>query len=59
MIHVDENLFHDGWLYLFQHQDQDYSLTDCVSFVVMQRFGISLAHTFDQHFVQATFVKEP
>jgi uncharacterized protein len=59
MVHVDENLFHNGWLYLVQHQDKDYSLTDCISFVVMRRFGISTAYTFDQHFAQARFAKEP
>jgi len=59
MIHVDESLFHDGWLYLIQHQDKDYSLTDCISFVLMQRLGISAAYTFDRHFAQAGFAKEP
>lgn len=59
MVHVDEELFHAGWLYLQQHQDKGYSLTDCISFVVMQRLGINIAYTFDKHFVQAKFTKEP
>ena len=59
MVHVDESLFHDGWRYLMQHQDKDYSLTDCISFLVMQRFAINMAYTFDRHFIQAGFVKEP
>ena len=59
MVHVDESLFHDGWHYLLKYQDKDYSLTDCISFVVMQRFGLSTAYTFDHHFVQAGFGKEP
>lgn len=59
MIYVDEPLLHDGWLYLVQHQDKDYSLTDCISFIVMQRLRIGVAYTFDHHFVQSGFVKEP
>jgi len=58
MIHVDKSLLQGGWLYLVQHQDKDYSLTDCISFVVMQRFGIATAYTFDHHFVQSGFTKE-
>ena len=33
--------------------DKDWSLTDCLSFVVMQRRGISEALTTDRHFEQA------
>jgi uncharacterized protein len=58
-IHVDEPLFYAGWSYFQQHQDKTYSLSDCISFVVMQQQGIQIALTFDQHFVQAGFQKEP
>lgn len=43
IIHVDEDLFSRGWLYLQQHQDKRYSLTDCISFVVMGNRGIKIA----------------
>ena len=33
--------------------DKDWSLTDCVSFVLIRERGISEALTADQHFVQA------
>ena len=33
--------------------DKDWSLTDCLSFVVMQRHGIAEALTTDHHFEQA------
>jgi uncharacterized protein len=59
LIHVDEGLFYEGWTYLQRHQDTDDSFTDCISFVVMQRLGISTAFAFDQHFVQAGFTKAP
>ncbi len=54
-IHVDEHLFQEGWLYLKKHNDKSYSLTDCISFVIMNRHGIKTALTFDSHFVQAGF----
>jgi predicted nucleic acid-binding protein len=58
-IHIDEALFYEGWQYLRQHKDKTYSLTDCISFVVMNRFGIQIALTFDRHFSQAGFEKKP
>ena len=36
--------------------DKDWSLTDCISFVVMQEGGITDALTADHHFEQAGFV---
>jgi predicted nucleic acid-binding protein len=59
LIHVDETLFHAGWAYLQQHQDKEYSLTDCISFALMQRLGIRTAFSFDRHFAQAGFQKLP
>ena len=58
-IHVDAILFQAGWIYLQQHQDKRYSLTDCISFIVMQNLSISTALTFDKHFAQAGFQKAP
>lgn len=58
-IHVDEVLFYLGWTYFQQHQDKRYSLTDSISFVVMQQHNLQIAYSFDQHFVQAGFQKEP
>jgi uncharacterized protein len=59
LIHVDTALFYEGWAYFQRHQDKDYSLTDCISFLVMQKLGIGTASAFDQHFVPAGFTKEP
>lgn len=58
-IHVDEPLFHEAWSYFQRNADKEYSLTDCVSFVLMQRRGIQAALAFDKHFVQAGFQKLP
>ena len=59
LVHVDEALFNEGWVFLRQHRDKNYSLTDCISFIVMQKFGITVAYAFDRHFVQAGFSNEP
>ncbi len=56
-IHVDPALFFDGWAYFQKHEDKMYSLTDCISFVVMEHLRITTAFTFDQHFVRAGFTR--
>lgn len=58
-IHVQKNLFEQGWNYFVKHADKAYSLTDCISFVVMQQLEIQVALTFDKHFDQAGFAKLP
>jgi predicted nucleic acid-binding protein len=40
---------------LFRQVDKDYSLTDAISFVVMERLGITVAFAFDRHFAQYGF----
>jgi predicted nucleic acid-binding protein len=37
------------------HQDKTWGLVDCLSFVVMKQHQISVALTFDRHFIQAGF----
>ena len=59
LVHVEEDLLQRGFAYLKQRQDKRYSLTDCVSFVVMADCGITTAFAFDRHFAQAGFRKEP
>ena len=59
LVQVEEPLFYEAWSYFGQHADKTYSLTDCVSFVLMKRLGIAEALTFDKHFLQAGFTKLP
>ena len=58
-IHVDELLFFEAWRLFQQYDDKSYSLTDCVSFVIMAQLEIRTALSFDKHFVQAGFQKLP
>jgi uncharacterized protein len=58
-IHVDEYLFEAGWKTFRIHKDKRYSLTDCVSFEVMEREGIQQVLSFDTHFEQAGFHRMP
>jgi predicted nucleic acid-binding protein len=50
------DLFRRGLALFEQRPDKDWSLTDCISFVVMKDEGIDEALTGDQHFEQAGFV---
>jgi len=59
LVHVDENLFFEGWAMFQQYQDKRYSLTDCISFIVMKQKDLETALAFDKHFVQAGFKIEP
>ena len=45
----------DRWL--TQYQDQNFSLTDAVSFTIMEELGIREALTLDGHFATAGFVQ--
>jgi uncharacterized protein len=59
LVHVDADIFQAAWSYFQRYQDKQFSLTDCISFVVMQQQGISTAFAFDHHFTQAGFIREP
>lgn len=57
VVRVDENLWRRGWQLFCERPDKNWSLTDCISFVVMQERGIARAFTADRHFEQAGFVR--
>ena len=54
-VSVDGKLFAHGLELYRERQDKDWSLTDCISFVVMRDERIHEALTADIHFVQAGF----
>ena len=63
-LHADPNctivpvtalLFAEGVKLYARRPDKEWTLTDCISFVVMQQTGISRALTGDRHFEQAGF----
>lgn len=54
---VSEALFKQGWYLYEQRLDQNWGLTDCISFVVMNQENITTAFTSDRHFEQAGFVR--
>jgi predicted nucleic acid-binding protein len=58
-IQVSETIFLEAWELFQKYNDKSYSLTDCVSFVVMEQLKIKEALTFDNHFLQAGFIKLP
>jgi uncharacterized protein len=49
-------LFRDALAFFRQHQDKEWGLTDCSSFVIMRQRSLSEALTYDRHFQQAGYV---
>ena len=39
-----------AWIYFSTHRDKDWSFTDCVSRVAIERLSIKTACAFDEHF---------
>ncbi|NUO82028.1 type II toxin-antitoxin system VapC family toxin [candidate division KSB1 bacterium] len=52
---VDISLIDRALAMFGSYQDKDWSLTDCISFVVMRERGLAEALTADHHFEQAGF----
>lgn len=47
--------FETGCALYVKHRDKGWSLTDCISFLIMRQYGADTALTSDRHFVQAGF----
>ncbi len=56
IVRTSTDLFRHGLALYEERPDKDWSLTDCISFVVMKDEDIREALTGDQHFEQAGFV---
>ncbi len=50
-----QDLFEQGIELFGERPDKEWSLTDCISFIVMQEYGLAEALTADHHFQQAGF----
>jgi predicted nucleic acid-binding protein len=55
VVPASRELLASGFDLFAQRPDKDWTLTDCISFVVMQQQGIGEALTADRHFEQAGF----
>ncbi len=55
IVALSEDLYSQGLELYRRHQDKEWGLTDCISFVVMRERAITDALTADDHFRQAGF----
>ncbi len=55
VVDAERSLYEAGVALYARRLDKEWSLTDCISFVVMERFALTDALTADRHFQQAGF----
>jgi predicted nucleic acid-binding protein len=55
VVRLTPALFDESFALYRSHQDKEWGLIDCISFIVMRQNNIQDALTLDQHFVQAGF----
>lgn len=55
IISASDEFFRDGVKLFSERPDKTWPLTDCISFLVMERHGIQHVLTGDRHFAQAGF----
>lgn len=55
VVHVDKQTLTKGVELYGGRKDKEWSLCDCISFVIMKRRALSEALAFDMHFEQAGF----
>jgi uncharacterized protein len=56
-VQVDNVLWQRGWQLFLERPDKDWSLTDCISFLVMRDHKVRRAFTSDRHFEQAGYAR--
>lgn len=56
VVPASQALFERGLQLYLARPDKDWSLTDCISFVVMEEHNVKEALTADHHFEQAGFI---
>jgi predicted nucleic acid-binding protein len=52
---IDDDLWTRGWALFRDRPDKGWSLTDCISFLIMEEKRLSVALTADEHFRQAGY----
>lgn len=55
IVRLSDQLFEEALKLYSSRPDKEWSLTDCISFVVMRTRGVTDALTTDEHFQQAGF----
>jgi predicted nucleic acid-binding protein len=55
ILYMGEEVFLESLDLFERSKDKEWSFTDCTSFVLMKRIGLSQAFAFDPHFAQAGF----
>lgn len=55
IVSIDKEIYDESWSLYCSHQDKEWGLTDCTSFVVMNHNQIKEAFSTDHHFEQAGF----
>jgi hypothetical protein len=55
IVAASQTLFEQGVELYISRFDKEWSLTDCISFIVMREYGLLEALTGDRHFEQAGF----
>jgi predicted nucleic acid-binding protein len=56
VIQQSSSQFQEGLLLYKKRPDKEWSITDCVSFKIMEEYGITEALAYDKHFEQVGFI---
>jgi predicted nucleic acid-binding protein len=56
IVESSHDLWKRGVSFYLQRADKEWPLTDCISFLIMERYSLSEALAADHHFEQAGFV---
>jgi hypothetical protein len=59
ILHIDNTVWQAAEALFRQYHDQDFSCTDCTSFVLVQQAEIDEVFGFDQHFLMFGFNVKP
>ena len=55
IVQEDPKIWKGKYLSINKYKDQEFSLTDCTSFVLMKRLKLTTCFTYDSHFSHMGF----